>query len=141
MTEQVFEKILTANDTGETGGHQAGIYIPKSQPELIHFLPSLDASIKNPDSWLVCIDEEGQEWSFRFIYYNNKFFDPSGTRNEYRITHMTQYFRSVGASEGDIFRISGGPGNERYQIEVKSISDAKPSSIGRIRLKGWRRVH
>jgi len=141
MTDQVFEKTLTANDTGETGGHQAGIHIPKSQQKLIHFLPPLDASIKNPDSWLVCVDEEGQEWSFRFVYYNNKLFDPSGTRNEYRITHMTQYFRSVGASEGDIFRISGRPGNERYQIEVRSVSSIKPSSIGRIRLRGWRRIH
>lgn len=30
-----FCKFLAANDTGKTGGHQAGIYIPKSAVEII----------------------------------------------------------------------------------------------------------
>ena len=141
MPDQVYEKVLTANDTGETGSHQAGIHIPKSQSELIRFLPELDTNIKNPDSRLTCADDEGQEWLFRFVYYNNKLFDPKGTRNEHRITHMTHYFRSVGASEGDIFQISGTPGSGKYRITVKSTAGKESSSVGRIRLKGWRRVH
>ena len=56
MTEQIFEKELTANDVGEAGGHQAGMHIPKSQKELIKFLPKLGTSLKNPDMWLSCSD-------------------------------------------------------------------------------------
>ena len=34
-----------------------------------------------------------------FIYYNNRFF--GGTRNEYRLTRMTQYMREHGIKAGD----------------------------------------
>ena len=30
-----FCKFLSANDTGKTGGHQAGIYIPKSSVKIL----------------------------------------------------------------------------------------------------------
>ena len=143
MSDQRFEKPLTANDTGETGGHQAGIHIPKSQADLIAFLPPLDPSIKNPDAWLTCIDESGEVWSFRYIYYNNRFHDIKGTRDEYRITHMTKFFRAVGASEGDVFSIAGRPGELRFQIRVISAPQQPAEALpgARIRLKGWRRVH
>ncbi len=144
MTEQVFEKTLKANDTGETGGHQAGMHIPKSQKELIKFLPKLDSSVKNPDVWLSCIDEDGNEWKFRYIHYNNRLHDPKGTRNEYRITHMTKYFRAVGARSGDNFRISGGAGENTFKIRVEaSVSNEELplDRAARIKLRGWRRVH
>lgn len=141
MTDQVFEKTLTANDTGETGGHQAGIHIPKSQSDLIRFLPELDPKVKNPDAWLACTDERGHEWSFRLVYYNNKFFDVGGTRNEHRITHMTKFFRSEGAREGDVLQIRGTPGSGRYRVAVMKAAERESESPGRIRLKGWRRIH
>ena len=144
MTEQVFEKTLTANDTGETGGHQAGMHIPKSQKELIEFLPRLNPDIKNPDLWLYCIDEDDNEWQFRYIHYNNRLHDPSGTRNEYRITHMTQFFRAIGASSGDIFRISGVAGQNTYKVAIEKSVGASETPAGgatRIKLRGWRRIH
>ncbi|MBO6584194.1 MAG: restriction endonuclease [Hyphomonas sp.] len=143
MTEQIYEKLLTANDTGETGGHQAGIHIPKSQSDLIRFLPALKPDVKNPDAWLNCIDDSGVEWSFRYVYYNNKFHDPAGTRDEYRITHMTKFFRAVGGAAGDVFSISGRPGSDIYRIHVEREKQppGDTPSVGRIRLKGWRRVH
>ena len=143
MSEEVYAKLLTANDTGETGGHQAGIHIPKSQADLIRLLPFLDREVKNPDAWLVCIDESGNEWSFRYVHYNNKFHDSNGTRDEYRITHMTKFFRSVNASEGDMFSLKGRSGTSKYFISIKpqcsEINSAKTAV--RIRLKGWRRIH
>lgn len=141
MTDQFFEKNLTANDTGQTGAHQAGIHIPKSQSDLISFLPELDKSVKNPDAWITCCDEEGQNWSFRFVYYNNKFFDEGGTRDEYRITHMTKFFKSIGAIEGDLFQISGQPATGRYRILVKKSDINTADTSGPIRLRGWRRLH
>ena len=47
MAERQIAKILSANDTGETGGHQAGILVPR-EPDVISFFPKLDASQYNP---------------------------------------------------------------------------------------------
>jgi hypothetical protein len=91
-------KVLSANDTGETGAHQAGILVPK-EPRILSFFPKVDCSIRNPRHHLVFHDSEGQRWEFAFIYYNNVFF--GGTRNEYRLTRMTPYIKSVGLKCGD----------------------------------------
>lgn len=139
MTAQTYEKPLTANDTGATGGHQAGVHIPKSQKDLIALLPPLDASVKNPDAWLEFADDDGEVWNFRYVYYNNKLHDPEGTRDEYRVTHMTGYFRAQVASSGDILALSGSPGSRRFRISVrKAETDDVPT---RVRLRGWRRVY
>ena len=144
MSIQAYEKMLTANDTGETGGHQAGIHIPKSQTDLLALLPHLDPTEKNPDAWLEMTDDTGILWRFRYIYYNNKFHDEGGTRDEYRITHMTKFLRAVGAVEGYVMVLSGSPGSLRYSISVrKPDQDQVPQSDKpvRVRLKGWRRVY
>lgn len=139
MTEQTFSKLLTANDTGASGAHQAGIHIPKSQKELIDFLPPLDPAIKNPDAWLECEDETGQSWRFRYIHYNNRLHDSGGTRDEYRLTHMTGYLRAVGARPGDLLSISGEPRSGLLRIKLESHTEQEHQPR-RIRLKGWQRV-
>lgn len=142
MTEQSFSKILTANDTGASGGHQAGIHIPKTQTDLISFLPELDAGVKNPSVWLVCHDDAGGTWEFRYIFYNNKLHDPDGTRNEYRVTHMTAFMRSVGARPGQIITISGSPRSGILNLRVSAAEDERADDAPRrIRLKGWQRVY
>ena len=98
MSELTITKILSANDTGETGGHQAGLLIPKKQ-ELLRFFPKLDSSTLNPRVHLQFADQSGQNWEFAFIYYNNKHF--GGTRNEYRLTRMTKYIRQEGLVASD----------------------------------------
>lgn len=139
MTEQQYEKILTANDTGHSGGHQAGIHIPKSQKDLIALLPPLDADTKNPSAWITAVDEQQVKWQFRYIYYNNRLHDTGGTRDEFRITHMTSYFRAAGANPGDILIIRGQPGTGRISIAIRGSGSA--SEPRRVRLRGWRRVH
>ncbi|MER9180780.1 EcoRII N-terminal effector-binding domain-containing protein [Mesorhizobium sp. M0767] len=143
MQEQSYEKTLTANDTGKTGGHQAGIHVPKSQTDLLNFLPSLDSRQKNPDTWLSVTDDEGTVWKFRYIHYNNRLHDASGTRNEYRITHMTKYFRAAGAEVGDKMVLSGKVGSNRYRISIQKFTaiPPDPGTAVRIRLRGWTRVH
>jgi hypothetical protein len=143
MTIPRFRKRLSANDVGTTGGHQGGILIPKGEKELLTMLPTLDPNVKNPDAWLECTDDAGHSLRFRFVYYNNKLHDDGGTRNEYRITHMTGWFRDVGAKEGDEFEISHEAGADVYSIGVKpkEIFDSDTDQGVRIRLAGWRRVH
>ena len=84
-------KELSRNDTGETGGHQAGMLIPRD-PEILLFFPKLDPKEYNPRHRLVFRDPLGSKWTFSFIYYNNRFF--GGTRNEYRLTCMTPFIRA-----------------------------------------------
>src|SRR4051794_3860535 len=98
MQPSAIEKILSANDTGETGGHQAGILVPK-EGGILSFFPKLDPTVKNPRSVLDVIDDDQHEWAFPFIYYNNRFF--GGTRNEYRLTGMTAFFRRFNLKAGD----------------------------------------
>ena len=98
MSRTAIEKTLSSNDTGETGSHQAGLCVPK-EPEVLAFFPELDPTIKNPRAPLDVIDETGREWTFSFIYYNNRFY--GGTRNEYRLTCMTPFFREFNLKAGD----------------------------------------
>lgn len=98
MSKRISKK-LSPNDVGTTGGHQAGILVPKAN-EILSFFPELDAGSKNPRLTLVVRElNDGTRWEFNFIYYNNAFF--GGTRNEYRLTCMTKYLRAIDAKEGD----------------------------------------
>ena len=93
-------KVLSMNDTGETGGHQAGILVPKGG-EILKFFPDLGNKEKNPRVVMYFLDDSGKTWKLNFIYYNNKFFDSKGTRNEYRLTGMTAFFRENDLHAGD----------------------------------------
>jgi hypothetical protein len=130
---QEIDKTLSANDAGETGGHQAGILVPKI-PDILDFFPSLDRTTKNPRRRLAFVDESGVEWHFVFIYYNNKFF--GGTRNEYRLTHMTDYIRSQRLSAGDHLRL-GRTAAGGYSIKFVRARPA-PRKDGVLQLgTGW----
>ena len=131
-----FEKVLSRNDTGENGSHQAGILVPKSDRELLSFFPPLDPSIKNPDASINCTDEDGRHWRFRFVYYNNRYHDEGGTRDEYRITWMTKYFRAIGAFAGQTVTFEA-KNDGSYAVRV----DCPAVTAGVIKLTGWRRVH
>lgn len=81
----LYIKRLSANDTGATGGHQVGLYIPSGIVE--ELFPSINRTTERNPSVLIrstysshaCPESEA-----RAIYYNNKFFGQ--TRNEKRIT-------------------------------------------------------
>lgn len=82
---QIYFKRLSANDTGLTGGHQAGVYIPK---EVIkNVIPSVaESTARNPERSIKArvSSHDFPEQTLRCIYYNNKNFN--GTRDEHRIT-------------------------------------------------------
>jgi hypothetical protein len=139
MTGVSFSKILSANDTGLTGGHQAGILVPKGDRELLAFFPALDPALENPEAWLEVTDDDGQARRLRFVYYNKKLHG-TGTRNEYRITYLTRYLST--ARPGDALVFSGEPGSGRYAIRLdRAASAPNAGPPGVITLSGWRRVH
>ena len=149
-----FEKTLEKNDIGTTGSHQAGIHIPKSNLDLIAFLPLLNEETKNPDSWIECIDQDNRLWNFRYIHYNNKHHDQKGTRDEYRLTHIRSFLKAMNAKEGDKFCISKNSGEQNYQISItrdkvsgcetqtNSEKVIRPETQpNRLKLRGWNRAH
>ncbi|MDG1163799.1 MAG: EcoRII N-terminal effector-binding domain-containing protein [Porticoccaceae bacterium] len=139
---QSYEKVLTPNDTGETGGHQAGIAVPKQDLELIAFFPQLATETFNPDRWITCIDPDEQLWEMRFVFYNGKTFRPrKSTRNEYRITHMTKFFSKWNARSGDsvIFTSTKQEGNYRVSIKKTLAEDANINKP--VVLRGWKAVY
>lgn len=110
-------KVLSMNDTGETGGHQAGILVPKGG-DVLRFFPDLGNEEKNPRTSMYFRDESGKTWKLNFIYYNNRFFDEKGTRNEYRLTGMTAFFRQNSLKAGDsitLMHLPDGTDEIRYK--------------------------
>ena len=79
-----FCKFLSANDTGQTGGHQAGIYISKPAVPILFTSPGEKG--ENKEKWVKVKWQEDFETDTRFIYYGK------GTRNEYRITNFGKGF-------------------------------------------------
>lgn len=132
--ERRIAKLLSANDTGETGGHQAGILIPRD-PTLLSFFPRLDAGVLNPRCHIRFQDDGGTFWEFAFIYYNNKFF--GGTRNEYRLTHMTKFIRQAGLVQGDEVILIEEHGRYRVTYDRKKGRPALKNGVLRLG-SGWR---
>ena len=140
MTGQVrrpraITKTLSANDTGETGGHQAGMLVPKD-PGVLSFFPRLRDTTKNPRQLLHVTDESGGEWGLAFIYYNSRQF--GGTRNEYRLTRLTRYIRANNLKAGDqltIYREEDG----RYRLAHTRSELIAIERDGRVKLgTTWR---
>lgn len=129
-------KHLSRNDTGETGGHQAGILIPRD-PEILGFFPRLDAAEYNPRHRLVFHDALGTRWPLSFIYYNNKQF--GGTRNEYRLTCMTPLFRAHNLHAGDTLVLSR---DEDNHYHISYTRQAEPDDDGPLKLgTSWKIVN
>ena len=141
MTELTISKVLSSNDTGETGGHQSGILIPKRQ-DILSFFPTLDTFELNPRVHLR-FDDAGQYWEFAFIYYNNRFF--GGTRNEYRLTRMTRFIRECGLIAGDeivMHRDCGGNYTISYNRSFEQTVTKNETGQTVIKLgAGWRIIN
>ena len=133
------EKTLSRNDTGETGSHQAGIAIPRIT-EILSFFPDLDKKIKNDNIQMNFKDSSGKTWEFKFIYYNNKFHDDGGTRNEYRLTRTTGFIKNYALKEGDIITLSKYK-NDQYSIGFTE-NKSSPGTLEDILILGnsWRTV-
>jgi type II restriction enzyme len=84
QSEVAFTKFITPNDTGATGGHQAGYHIHKNSWQL--FFDSAGVKGSNEDKFVTIKWQGDFETSSRFIYYG------VGTRNEYRLTRFGKGF-------------------------------------------------
>jgi len=108
-----FCKFVSANDAGDTGAHQAGLYIPKNSSKLLFDEQGAKGEMKER---LVTM-----QWPFdnvittsRFIYYGKE------TRNEYRITRLGRKF-----NEGDLVIISKEDENNYVGYQLADSNDIK----------------
>jgi len=126
MTTEIRKK-LSANDVGVNGSHQAGILIPK-EIRILSFFPELDKTERNPRMELVVYERESRErWEFNYIYYNKKLFG-EGTRNEYRLTKMTQFLRAIDAKVDDELVFSRDE-NASFVIDINRSSTSSKLKI------------
>ena len=95
-------KTLSKNDTGETHSHQSGISIIKDIARSGIF-PILTTDELNPRIEVKFIDENFNEWSFQYIYYNDSFFGkPKGKgHDEFRLTCVKDFIRKYDIKAGD----------------------------------------
>ncbi len=94
-----FSKFITANDTGATGGHQAGFHIHKHSWPLFFDKPGVKG--ENKDVFIKIKWQNSFETESRFIYYG------VGTRNEYRLTRFGKGFSFLQDDNiGDLLVIS-----------------------------------
>jgi len=82
--ELAFVKFISANDSGATGSHQAGFYIPHNSWQILFDTPGIKG--ENKDRKVKIRWQDDFETESRFIYYGRK------TRNEYRITRFGRGF-------------------------------------------------
>ena len=110
---QSFVKTLSANDVGATGSHQAGVHIPRLDTMLSYF-PALPMHELNPRAAVDFQDVmSGRVWTFEYIYYNGR-LTGSSSRNEYRLTRMTDYLREQRAAAGDKLELSRSVDGTRF---------------------------
>lgn len=100
LGEVVLRKVLTRNDVGTTGSHQVGIHIPK---DLARYMPPLDESSKNPEC-AIDVTSGGISWRWRYIHYNGKIIG-DGTRDEYRLLHLSAFMRLAEPQRGDTLEL------------------------------------
>lgn len=83
----VFVKRLSANDTGATGSHQVGPYLPLSVVKVVWPALPRRRSELNPKVALHVEfrSHQGEPADAALTWYNNKLF--GGTRNEFRLTN------------------------------------------------------
>src|SRR5207249_3171156 len=79
-------------------------------------LPPLSRPRLNPDLWLDVRDERGNHYLWRYIHYNNKVVG-AGTRDEFRLTHVTEFLVRSGANSGDTLELRADPeGHYRARV-------------------------
>lgn len=105
-----FCKFVSPNDAGDTGAHQAGLYIPKNSIQILFEEPGEKG--KNKEKTAIIKWGDGTESHSRFIYYGQ------GTRNEYRITRLGRHF-----NVGDLVIITKKNENEYLGFVIENENE------------------
>lgn len=83
-SEKAWCRYITTNDTGQTGGHQSGFYVPKCAAPLL--FDELGRKGENKEKTVSILWQDDFYTTSRMKYYGQR------TRNEYRITRFGRDF-------------------------------------------------
>lgn len=98
-SQSSFFKFITANDSGETGGHQAGFHIPKTASQVLFKREYYKGEFHEEDIEI--------EWQDEFITQSSIKYYGQKTRDEYRLTRFGRDFDyHERISTGDVLVIS-----------------------------------
>lgn len=114
-SQKSYCKFLSANDTGLTGGHQAGIYISKPSIPILFDEPGTKGT--NKEKWVKIKWQDDLETDTRFIYYGQ------GTRNEYRITNFGRGFPFLRPEYTGALFVFAKYSDEDYQAYILNYED------------------
>lgn len=84
QSEAAWCRFITGNDTGTTGSHQAGFYIPKCASKLLFDEPCRKGENKEKTVQI--------KWQDDFVTESCMKYYGQGTRNEYRVTRFGRGF-------------------------------------------------
>lgn len=104
----IYIKRLSANDTGATGGHQVGLYIPSNIVEKL--FPSINHTRElNPSVFLTAhvSSHDCPDTQARAIYYNNRYFGKTRNEKELRAGGEEVHYRTLKIQEPSQFLLSG----------------------------------
>lgn len=143
--EQLF-KVLSRNDTGETGGHQSGISIPKAVATSSIF-PTMSKEVLNQRREITFIDESGKKWNLQYIYYNDKYHGKPANKShdEFRLTYTNAYIKENNIKSGDQIWFAIDENGLRYigyLREGQDISNSyrKEDGFVVIKIKSWTNI-
>lgn len=131
-----FFRYVTANDTGQTGSHQAGLYMPRDSWRM--FFPEPGTKGENRDVWIKVFWSFGEVVESRFVWYGK------GTRSEYRLTNGFSFLQED--NTGDLIVIASLAGSYRgflltTDAETEDFLSAlglSPDDSGRVHFRGER---
>ncbi len=122
----VVYKVLSKNDLGLTGSHQAGILVPKKLARG-EFFPLLNETVKNPRI-TISVSALNKKFEFQFIHYNSRCLGV-GTRNEFRLTGLSSFYREADCKLGDTLKLSYDIQQEEYKVEVISSTEIEHDEL------------
>ena len=125
-------KVLSKNDIGLTGAHQAGVAVPLEIART-GFFPQLNEGLVNPRIQLtVDIPSTGEELELNYIYYNGRLHGTS-TRNEYRLTGISSFLKRSGAAQGDELNFTKKPSGQ-ISLSLTPVAAEAVASGDQIRI-------
>lgn len=136
-------KKLTLTDVGRNNSHLSAIRIPMDVVGS-EVLPKLSQTILNPKRNLVFLDEMGVEWTFQYIYYNDKYHGKPTklAHNEYRLSRVRDYIKAYGIDDGDEIWFSiDDQGTRTIGFNRASSSEQPEEDDGIIHIRGGWKIY
>lgn len=125
-------KRLSGNDTGLTGGHQAGVYLPRVFFE--RTVPEINSTTDyNPRADIHCYlpVNGGDAATLSAIYYNSRFFPERGLKKKYNEFRLTGWGGATSPVQNEentgcvfVFAVmNGAEGVEAVALVAESLND------------------